>query len=93
MEVKKEKAIVARAASFIKKLKEQTDQEIIVDHSINPIVNRQVETVAIAVGLELNKKYDYQDNFFDAILRGLKAESYEISARQNILKVTFRVEE
>ena len=93
MEVKKEKAIVARAASLIKKLKETKDREIIVSHSINPIVNRQVETVAIAVGLVLNKKYFYQDKYFDAILRSLKAESYEISARQNILKVTFRVEE
>lgn len=93
MKEKKVEAIVARAASFIKKLKETSDREVIVSHSINPIVNMEVETVAIAVGLVLNKKYDYQDNFFDAILRSLKAESYEISARHNILKVTFRVEE
>ena len=93
MKAKKVEAIVARAASLIKKLKEPKEREVIVSHSIDPIVNMKVETVAIAVGLVLNKRYDYQDNFFDAILRGLKAESYEISARHNILKVTYRVEE
>lgn len=93
MKAKEVEVLVARAASVISRMKSGDEKGAIVSHNINPYVSMESgETTAIAVGLVFNKKFDYENIFFNAIMRSLNAESYVISVKYNIFKVTYRIE-
>jgi hypothetical protein len=66
--------------------------EVIKDYEIPPLVNtKTMQEFGFGVKLQLNTRYDYDEELLTEWKRLLKADDWYISVKWNQLHVTFKV--
>lgn len=83
---------VEDAVKAINEIKEQFSVEVVKDYALPPLVNTKTgKTVGFGVELQLNTKYDYDENLFNDWKQRLQADEWHLRVRRNQLWVTFKV--
>lgn len=73
-------------------IKAQYEVEVIKDYEIPPLVNtRTMQDIGFGVKLQLNTRYDYDEEMFTQWKQLLKADHWYISVKRNQLHITFKV--
>jgi hypothetical protein len=73
-------------------IKAQFEVEVIKDYEIPPLVNTNTgENLGFGVKLQLNTRYDYDEEMLTQWKNMLKADDWYISVKRNQLHVTFKV--
>jgi hypothetical protein len=73
-------------------IKAQFEVEVIKDYEIPPLVNTNTgENLGFGVKLQLNTRYDYDEEMLTQWKNMLKADEWYISVKRNQLHVTFKV--
>lgn len=73
-------------------IKAQYEVEVIKDYEIPPLVNtRTMEDIGFGVKLQLNTRYDYDEEMFTQWKQLLKADDWHISVNRNQLHITLKV--
>lgn len=80
------------AVAAIGAIKAQFDAEVIRNYEIPPLVNTNTgENIGFGVKLQLNTRYDYDEEMLTQWKNMLKADDWYISVKRNQLHVTFKV--
>lgn len=80
------------AVAAIGVIKAQFDDEVIRNYEIPPLVNTNTgENIGFGVKIQLNTRYDYDEELLTEWKRLLKADDWYISVKWNQLHVTFKV--
>ena len=89
-EEKKEK-ILKDIVSAIDAIKAQYKEQVIKDYTISPLVNmKTMQYIGFGIKLQLNTRYDYNEEMLTEWKRMLKANEWYISAKHNQLHVIFK---
>ena len=73
-------------------IKAQFEVEVIKDYEIPPLVNTNTgEDIGFGVKMQLNTRYDYDEEMLTQWKNMLKADEWYISVKRNQLHVTFKV--
>jgi hypothetical protein len=92
MNEKEKDELLKDAVAAIGVIKAQYDGEVIKEYEIPPLVNMNTgETTGFGVQMQLNTRYDYDEEIFTSWKRLLKADDWHISVKRNQLYVTFKV--
>lgn len=86
------KKTTEHAASVLKKIKAETNEEVIKFYEMPRLCNIETaEETGFAVILTLNTKFDYTSDILNQWRERLAADDYLISVRRNQLHVRFNV--
>lgn len=89
---KQKSELLDNVVAGIKEIKAQFKVEVIKDYEIPPLVDTNTgEYIGFGVKLQLNTRYDYDEEMLTEWKRLLKADEWYISVKRNQLHVTFKV--
>ena len=92
MNEKQKDDLLKDAVAAIGVIKAQFEVEVIKDYEIPPHVNTNTgENIGFGVKLQLNTRYDYDEEMLTQWKNMLKADEWYISVKRNQLHVTFNV--
>lgn len=92
MTEKEKDDLLKDAVAAIGAIKAQFEVEVIKDYEIPPLVNTNTgEDIGFGVKLQLNTRYDYDEEMLTQWKNMLKADDWYISVKRNQLHVTFKV--
>ena len=89
---KEKECLLEDIIAAIKTIKGQYEVEVIKDYEIPPRINTKTcEYTGFGVKLQLNTRYDYNEEILDQWKQILKADDWYISVNRNQLHITFTV--
>jgi len=89
---KQKDELLKDAVAAIDAIKAQFDVDVIKDCEIPPLVNMNtMQDIGFGVKLQLNTRYDYDEEMLTQWKNLLKADDWYISVKRNQLHVTFNV--
>ena len=92
MNEKEKDSLLKYVVAAIGVIKAQFKVEVIKDYEIPPLVNTYtMQEFGFGVKLQLNTRYDYDEEMLTQWKRLLKADDWYISVKWNRLYVTFKV--
>jgi hypothetical protein len=92
MTEKQKDELLKHVVDAIYAIKAQFKVEIIKDYVIPPLVNiKTMQDIGFAVKLQLNTRYDYDEEMLTQWKNMLKADDWYISVKRNQLHVIFNV--
>ena len=92
MNEKEKDNLLKDAVAAIGVIKAQFDGEVIRNYEIPPLVNTKTgEDIGFGVKMQLNTRYDYDEEMLTQWKNMLKADEWYISVKRNQLHVTFKV--
>lgn len=92
MKAKEKDNLLKDVVAAIGVIKAQYEVEVIKDYEIPPLVNtRTMQDIGFGVKLQLNTRYDYDEEMFMQWKQLLKADNWYISVKRNQLHITFKV--
>ena len=92
MSEKQKDDLLKDAVAAIGVIKAQFDAEVIRNYEITPLVNTKTgEDIGFGVKLQINTRYDYDEEMLTQWKNMLKADEWYISVKKNQLHVTFKV--
>lgn len=92
MTEKQKDGLLKDVVAAIVAIKAQFEVEVIKDCEIPPLVNmKTMQDIGFGVKLQLNTRYNYNEEMLTQWKNMLKADEWYISARRNQLHVTFNV--
>lgn len=92
MTEKQKDELLKHVVGAIGAIKAQFEVEVIKDYEIPPLVNtKTMQDIGFGVKLQLNTRYDYDEEMLTEWKRLLKADDWHISVKRNQLHVTFKV--
>ena len=92
MNEKEKDNLLKDVVAAIGAIKARFKVEVIKDYEIPPLVNTYTgEDFGFGVKLQLNTRYDYDEEMLTQWKRLLKADDWYISVKRNQLHVTFKV--
>jgi len=92
MSEKEKDNLLKDAVAAIGVIKAQFDDEVIRNYEIPPLVNTNTgENIGFGVKMQLNTRYDYDEEMLTQWKNMLKADEWYISVKRNQLHVTFKV--
>ena len=90
--MKQEEKTIEKAVEALNAIKAQYKVEVIKDYEIPPLVNTNTgEDIGFGVKMQLNTRYDYDEEMLTQWKNMLKADEWYISVKRNQLHVTFKV--
>lgn len=88
----KQKDLLKHIVGAIGVIKAQYEVEVIKDYEIPPLVNMHtMQDIGFGVKLQLNTRYDYDEEMLTQWKQLLTADEWYISVKRNQLLVTFNV--
>ena len=92
MNEKQKDELLKHVVGAIGAIKAQFEVEVIKDYEIPPLVNtKTMQDIGFGVKLQLNTRYDYDEEMLTQWKNMLKADEWYISVKRNQLHVTFKV--
>ena len=92
MTEKQKDDLLKDAVAAIDAIKAQFEVEVIKDYEIPPLVNtKTMQDIGFGIKLQLNTRYDYDEEMLMQWKNMLKADYWYISVKRNHLHVTFKV--
>ena len=92
MTEKQKDELLKHVVGAIGAIKAQFEVEVIKDYEIPPLVNtKTIQDIGFGVKLQLNTRYDYDEEMLTQWKNMLKADEWYISVKRNQLHVTFKV--
>ena len=92
MKEKQKDELLKHVVGAIGAIKAQFEVEVIKDYEIPPLVNtKTMQDIGFGVKLQLNTRYDYDEEMLTQWKNMLKADEWYISVKRNQLHVTFKV--
>jgi len=89
---KQKDELLKDVVAAIDAIKAQFDVDVIKDCEIPPLVNMNtMQDIGFGVKLQLNTRYDYDEEMLTQWKNLLKADNWYISVKRNQLHVTFNV--
>lgn len=92
MNEKQKDELLKHVVDAIGAIKAQFEVEVIKYYEIPPLVNtKTMQDIGFGVKLQLNTRYDYDEEMLTQLKNMMKADEWYISVKRNQLHVTFKV--